>query len=41
MQEPLDIRLEVFFKVLRALEQSLSINRLRLKPLESGDRHVL
>jgi hypothetical protein len=33
MQEPSDIRLEVFFVVLRALEQSLFTNRLRLKPL--------
>ena len=40
-QEPSDIRLEVFFVVLRALEQSLSSNRLRLKPLETGDQHVL
>jgi hypothetical protein len=40
-QEPLDIRLEVFFVILRALEQSLSGNRLRLKPLETGDQHVL
>jgi hypothetical protein len=41
MQEPSDIRLEVFFVILRALEQSLSSNRLRLKPLETGDQHVL
>jgi hypothetical protein len=40
-QEPSDIRLEVFFVILRALEQSLSSNRLRLKPLETGDQHVL
>jgi hypothetical protein len=40
-QEPSDIRLEVFFVVLRALEQSLSSNRLRLKPLDTGDQHVL
>jgi hypothetical protein len=40
-QEPSDIRLEVFFVVLRALEQSLSSDRLRLKPLETGDQHVL
>jgi hypothetical protein len=33
-QEPSDIRLEVFFVVLHALEQSLSSNWLRLKPLE-------
>jgi hypothetical protein len=41
MQEPSDLRLEVFFVVLRALEQSLSSNRLRLKPLETSDQHVL
>jgi hypothetical protein len=40
-QEPSDIRLEVLFVVLRALEQSLSSNRLRLEPLETGDQHVL
>jgi hypothetical protein len=40
-QEPSDIRLEVFFVILRALEQSLSGNWLRLKPLETGDQHVL
>jgi hypothetical protein len=40
-QEPSDIRLEVFFVILRALEQSLSGNRLRMKPLETGDQHVL
>jgi hypothetical protein len=40
-QESLDIRLKVFFVILRALEQSLSSNRLRLKPLETGDQHVL
>jgi hypothetical protein len=40
-QEPSDIRLEVFFVVLCALEQSLSSNRLCLKPLETGDQHVL
>jgi hypothetical protein len=40
-QEPSDIRLEVFFVVLHALEQSLSSNWLRLKPLETGDQHVL
>jgi hypothetical protein len=40
-QEPSYIRLEVFFVVLRALEQSLSSDRLRLKPLETGDQHVL
>jgi hypothetical protein len=40
-QEPSDIRLEVFFVVLRALEQSLCSKRLRLKPLETSDQHVL
>jgi hypothetical protein len=40
-QEPSDIRLEVFFVILRALEQSLSSDRLRLKALETGDQHVL
>jgi hypothetical protein len=40
-QEPSDIRLKVFLVILRALEQSLSSNRLRLKPLETGDQHVL
>jgi hypothetical protein len=40
-QKPSDIRLEVFFVILRAPEQSLSSNRLHLKPLESGDQHVL
>jgi hypothetical protein len=40
-QEPSDIRLEVFFVILRALEQSLSGNWLHLKPLETGDQHVL
>jgi hypothetical protein len=41
MQEPLDIRLEVFFVILRALEQSLSSDQLCLKPLKAGDQHVL
>ena len=36
-QESSDIRLKVFLVILRALEQSLSSNRLRLKPLETGD----
>jgi hypothetical protein len=40
-QEPSDVRLEVFFVVLHALKQSLSSNRLRLEPLETGDQHVL
>ena len=40
-QEPSNIRLKVFLVILRALEQSLSSNWLRLKPLETGDQHVL
>jgi hypothetical protein len=40
-QEPSDIRLNVFFVILGTLEQSLSGNWLRLKPLETGDQHVL
>jgi hypothetical protein len=40
-QETSDIRLEVLFVILRALEQNLSGNQLRLKPLETGDQHVL
>ena len=40
-QESSDIRLKVFFVVLRALEQSLSSDRLCLKPLKTGDQHVL
>jgi hypothetical protein len=40
-QEPSNIRLEVFFVVLQALEQSLCSNRLRLKPLETSDQHIL
>jgi hypothetical protein len=40
-QEPSDICLEVFFVVLRALEQSLGSNWLRLEPLETGDQHAL
>jgi hypothetical protein len=40
-QEPSDISLEVFFVVLRALEQSLSSTWLRLEPLETGYQHVL
>jgi hypothetical protein len=40
-QKPSDIRLEVFFVILRALEQILSGNRLQLKPLETSDQHVL
>jgi hypothetical protein len=40
-QEPLDIRLEVFLMVLRALEQGLSCDWLRLKTLETSHQHVL
>jgi hypothetical protein len=40
-QEPSDIRLEVFLMVLRALEQGLSYDWLRLKALETGHQHVL
>jgi hypothetical protein len=40
-QEPSDIRLKVFLMVLRALEQGLSYDWLRLKALETGDQHVL
>jgi hypothetical protein len=40
-QEPSNIRLEVFLMVLRALEQGLSYDWLRLKALETGHQHVL
>jgi hypothetical protein len=40
-QEPSYICLKVFFVVLRALEQSLSCDRLCLKALEAGNQHVL
>jgi hypothetical protein len=40
-QEPSDIRLEVFLIVLRALEQGLSSDWLRLKALETGHQNVL
>ena len=40
-QEPSDIRLKVFLMVLRALEQGLSCDWLRLKALETGNQHVL
>jgi hypothetical protein len=40
-KEPLDIRLKVFLVILRALEQSLSSDRLRLKSLETSDQHIL
>jgi hypothetical protein len=36
-QEPLDVRLQVLLMVLRALEQSLSSDWLRLEALETGD----
>ena len=36
-QEPSDIRLKVFLMVLRALEQGLSCDLLRLKALEIGN----
>jgi hypothetical protein len=39
-QEPSDIRLEVFFLILSALEQSLSGDWLHLKALEASDEHV-
>ena len=35
LQEPSDIRLEVFLMILRALEQGLSCDWLRLKALET------
>jgi hypothetical protein len=40
-QKPLDIRLKVFLMVLRAQEQGLSYDWLRLKALETGHQHVL
>jgi hypothetical protein len=40
-QEPSDIRLEVFFIILCALEQGLSYAWLHLKSLETGHQHVL
>jgi hypothetical protein len=40
-QEPSDICLKVLLMVLSALEQSLSSDWLRLKPLKTGDQHVL
>ena len=39
-QEPSYICLKVFFVVLRALEQGLSCDWLRLKALETGNQHV-
>jgi hypothetical protein len=40
-QEPPDIRLEVLLMVLRALEEGMSCDLLRLKALETGHQHVL
>jgi hypothetical protein len=40
-QEHSDICLKVFLMVLSALEQSLSSDWFRLKPLKAGDQHVL
>jgi hypothetical protein len=40
-QKPSDIRLKVLLMVLCALEQGLSGDWLRLKPLKTGDKHVL
>jgi hypothetical protein len=40
-QEPSDIRLEVLFPILCALEQRLSGDWLHLKALEASDLHVL
>ena len=39
-QEPSDIHLKVFLMVLRALEQGLSCDWLRLKALKTGNQHV-
>ena len=40
-QKPLDIRLNVFLMILRALEQGLSCYWLCLKGLETSHQHVL
>ena len=40
-QEPSDICLKVLFMILSALEQGLSSDWLRLKPLKTGDQHIL
>jgi hypothetical protein len=40
-QKPSDICLKVFLMVLGALEQSLSSDWLRRKPLKAGDQHIL
>jgi hypothetical protein len=39
-QEPSDIRLKVFLRVLCALEQGLSYDWLHLKALKTGKQHV-
>jgi hypothetical protein len=39
-QEPSDIRLKVLLMVRCALEQGLSSDWLRLKPLKTGNQHV-
>jgi hypothetical protein len=41
LQEPSDIRLEVFLMILCALEQGLSCDWLRLKTLETAHQHAL
>jgi hypothetical protein len=41
MQEPSDILLKVLLMVLCTLEQGLSSDWLHLKPLKTGDQHVL
>jgi hypothetical protein len=41
LQEPSDIRLEILFLILCALEQSLTGDWLRLKALEASNQHVL
>jgi hypothetical protein len=41
VQEPSDICLKVLLMVLSALEQGLSCDWLRLKPLKTGDQHIL
>jgi hypothetical protein len=40
-QESSDVRLEILLMILRALEQSLSCDWLRLKALETCHQHVL
>jgi hypothetical protein len=41
LQEPSDMRLDILFLIMCALEQSLSGDWLRLKALEASDQHVL